>query len=261
MKNLKFLAGVLATGLCMILLSFVKADKPTLYLVGDSTVAGGWGKFINQYFDTSKVSVQNRAISGTSSRTYYTGISHDPALLKSGMWKPLLKQIKKGDVVFIQFGHNDDSLIDDTLRARGSLSGVGKDSTTVQNHFSKMKETVHTYGWYLSRMASEVQSKGATVVICSPVPKNKWKDGKIARVNEGYGKWSKEIAEKQKALFLDLNNILADRFEKEGQEATSKYFISDQVHPTTEGALIGTLTVIDYIKNSNDLKIKSFIKP
>jgi len=258
MKRIKVLLCLLTTGLCFILISFVKPDKPTIYLVGDSTVAGGWGKLIYRYFDTTKVSIQNRAVSGTSSRTFYTGIFHDPSQVKNGMWKPVVKQLKRGDVVFIQFGHNDDSPVNDTLRARGSLRGTGNDSTVVQNHFTKSNEVVHTYGWYLSRMIDEAKGKGATVVICSPVPKDKWADGKIARVNDSYGKWGKEVAEKKAALFLDLNNIIGDRYEKEGQEATGKYFINDHVHPTTEGAQVGALTVIDYIKNSN-LKIKDYL--
>lgn len=260
MKKNQLSLSLLLAGLCFILLSFIKAEKPTVYLVGDSTVAGGWGKFIAQYFDTTKVSIQNKAVSGTSSRTFYTGIFHDPIVAKKGMWKPLVAQLKRGDVVFIQFGHNDDSPVNDTLRARGSLRGIGNDSILVQNHFTKAAEVVHTYGWYLNRMVQEAKNKGATVVICSPVPKNIWKDGKIGRVSDTYGKWSKEVAENKKALFLDLNNILADKYEKEGEDATNKYFIADRVHPTTEGAMAGSLVVIDYIRNSSGLKIREYLK-
>lgn len=71
-------------------------SKPTVYTIGDSTVkngsgdgAGGlwgWGDAINQYFDTTKISVENHALGGTSSRTYQT----------KGLWDEVHNKLKPG---------------------------------------------------------------------------------------------------------------------------------------------------------------------
>ena len=101
-------------------ISLPAKQKPTVFTLGDSTVkngqgngAGGlwgWGDPFQQYFDTAKVVVKNRALGGTSSRTFQT----------KGLWDEVLKELKKGDFVLMQFGHNDGGAINDTLRARGT---------------------------------------------------------------------------------------------------------------------------------------------
>ncbi|MNK00661.1 putative rhamnogalacturonan acetylesterase YesY [compost metagenome] len=242
--------------------SFVLKDKPKLFLVGDSTVSGGWGKFMHQFIDTTQISIQNRAISGASSRSYYTAVMHDPNLSKNGGWKGVMKDIKPGDYVMIQFGHNDDSPVVDTLRARGTIPGIGTDSVVLDNHFSKKKEIVHSYGWYLSKMVSEVRKKGAFPIICSPIPKDRWKDGKVLRADELYGKWSKEVAIATKTSFINLNHLIADKLDAEGEaKVTGIYFAADRVHPTTAGSILGAKAVVEGIKNASELKLNQYLKP
>src|SRR3954453_11350414 len=91
-------------------------QKPTLYIIGDSTVKNGagtgggglwgWGDFIAPYFDTIRISIENDALGGTSSRTFQT----------AGLWDKVLMKLKPGDYVVMQFGHNDGSPLDDTAR-------------------------------------------------------------------------------------------------------------------------------------------------
>src|SRR5438309_8651409 len=95
------------------------ADKPTLYLIGDSTVRNGqgdgtggqwgWGEPLAAHFDPAKIAVVNRALGGTSSKSYFT----------SGLWDKVLATVQPGDFVILQFGHNDGGPLDDTARARG----------------------------------------------------------------------------------------------------------------------------------------------
>jgi lysophospholipase L1-like esterase len=146
---------------------------PSLVLIGDSTVRNGhddgqgkgptgqwgWGNPIANYFDTSKVNVVNRAVGGLSSRTYIT----------SGHWQRTLALIKKGDVVLMQFGHNDASPVNDTSRARGTIRGTGNEAEEIDNLLTKKRETVHSYGWYLADYVAQVRAKGATPVIVSPI--------------------------------------------------------------------------------------------
>src|SRR6476469_4878576 len=85
---------------------FLKKEKPVLYIIGDSTVKNGdgsgkngqwgWGTLLDAYFDTAKIAVRNHAIGGRSSRTFIT----------DDRWNRILKDLKKGDYVLIQFGHN-----------------------------------------------------------------------------------------------------------------------------------------------------------
>src|SRR6266700_7112320 len=98
---------------------------PTLFLVGDSTVRNGhgdgangqwgWGEPIVDYFDATKINVVNRAVGGMSSRTYYT----------QGNWEKVKAMLKPGDIVIMQFGHNDGGPLDDLARARGTIKGSG----------------------------------------------------------------------------------------------------------------------------------------
>src|SRR5438105_5780867 len=124
---------------------------PTLFLIGDSTVRNGrgdgsngqwgWGEPLVDRFDTAKVNVVNRAVGGLSSRTYLT--QHH--------WDRVLAMLKAGDVVLIQFGHNDNGPLDDAARARGTIRGTGEETKEVDNPITKQHEVVHTYGWYLRR--------------------------------------------------------------------------------------------------------------
>src|SRR5206468_2108400 len=81
---------------------------PTLYIVGDSTVKSdaplrGWGQELAQFFNPKKINVVNRAIGGRSSRTFQN----------EGRWDKVLADLKVGDLVLIQFGHNDVGKYDD----------------------------------------------------------------------------------------------------------------------------------------------------
>lgn len=246
------------------------SEKPVLYLIGDSTVAGasatnpiqGWGGKLISYFDESKINVQNRAVSGISSRTYQTAIVHEPSMLKNGMWKGIMTQLKAGDFVMMQFGHNDESPVADTLRMRGSLKGTGDTSVVVTNYFSKQKETVKSYGFYLKKLVSDIQSRKAIAIICSPVPKNKWSGKHIIRNNTDYGKWAKEVAEQTGACFIDLNQLMADRYDRLGQaEVTTAYFNADGVHTTQAGAQLSASLLASAIKKLKQSNLKSYLNP
>ena len=79
-------------------------------------------------------------------------------------------------------------------------------------------ETVHTYGWYLKKFVTEAKAKGATVIIASMIPRNDWKEGKVIRATENYGKWAAEVAQATGAFFVDLNGITADKYDAWGPE-------------------------------------------
>ena len=97
---------------------------PTLWIVSDSTLNSnaplrGWGQELGQFFDQTKLNVVNRAIGGSSSRTFQY----------EGRWDKILSELKKGDFVIVQMGHNDVGRYDDpAAKDRGSLHGEGDES-------------------------------------------------------------------------------------------------------------------------------------
>ena len=234
--------------------------KPVIYLVGDSTVkngkgdgAGGlwgWGDFIGQFLDTTKISIQNHALGGTSSRTFQS----------KGLWQPVYNKLKKGDYVIIQFGHNDDGPLNDTLRARGTIKGIGEETEEIDNMLTKKHEIVHTYGWYIQKIVKEIKSKGAIPIICSPIPRNDWAAGKVPRNDKTYGLWSKQIAEKENATFIELNENMALEMEQLGEaKVTGTYFYKrDHTHTSAKGAVLSASVIIDELKKS-DNSLKKYI--
>lgn len=203
---------------------------PRLYLIGDSTVrvgtAGqkGWGEVFSPFFDTGRIEVLNRAIGGRSSRTFLT----------EGRWDAILQELGPGDIVIMQFGHNDGGAINDNSRARGSLPGTGEESEVIENMLTGKREVVRTYGWYMRRYVREALEKGATPIACSPVPRKIWEGNRIVR--DRYGPWARESAEAEGGLFLDLNEIIARRYEELGPEAVEAFFADERTHTNSEGA-------------------------
>ncbi|MGC4046246.1 MAG: GDSL-type esterase/lipase family protein [Armatimonas sp.] len=219
--------------------------RPTLWLIGDSTVnvgtAGqrGWGSELPAFYDGAKVRIMNRARGGRSSRTFLT----------EGLWAAVETELKPGDAVLMQFGHNDGGEKFKGDRPRASLKGSGEESETGVVEATGNTETIHTYGWYLKQYVQGAKSKGATPVVLSPVPRNIWKDGKVARANKDYGLWASEVAKSEKALFFDLNEQVARRYEQDGQEKVATYFGStDHTHTLTEGAKVTASIVADGLK-------------
>jgi lysophospholipase L1-like esterase len=234
-------------------------ENPTLYIIGDSTVKNGngnpnniqqgWGSWIDAYFDTNRINIQNHAIGGRSTRTFIT----------DGRWDVILKTLKKGDYVIMQFGHNDSSPLDDTARARGTLKGVGNDSTEIYNPIRKMKEVVHSYGWYLKKFATEAKAKGATVLICSPIPRNNWKNHKVQRSDDSYGGWAKEISKQTDSYFIDLNNLIADQYDDLGEEKVKPFFPQDNTHTNIDGAMINAKIVIAAIQQYSGCGLNKYM--
>ncbi|MBO9660379.1 MAG: lysophospholipase [Chitinophagaceae bacterium] len=261
MKYLLLFSIIMATG-------FAYKPKPVLYLIGDSTVATGsakgdiqgWGGLLYKYIDTTRISIRNRAISGASSRTFYTGGVHDKSMRVYGLWQGVLQSLKPGDHVMMQFGHNDDAPIADSARSRGTLKGTGDDSIKMFNRFLDRNETVHTYGWYLSRFIQEAKGRGASVIVCSPVPKNRWKDGKVERVGD-YEQWAALIAEKNRSGMIKLNSLVADEYDSEGEFlAGTAYFVSDKVHTNMAGADKNASIVSDAIKKMRKSDFRKYLK-
>ncbi len=228
----------------------VPADPalPTLFFIGDSTVRNGqgdggggqwgWGEPIAAYFDQNKINVVNRAVGGLSSRTYLTG----------GFWSDTLAMIKPGDFVIMQFGHNDASALNDDSRARGTIRSSGEETEEIDNLLTKKHETVHSYGWYLRRFIADARAKGATSMVCSPIPRKGFTNGKASRSSNSFGKWAQESAQMTGTAFIPLNEIIAAKYDVLGPEKVEPLFADANTHTSMAGAEINAQSVIEGLK-------------
>ena len=250
--------------LSLFMLSFsLKNARPTLFIIGDSTVKNGngrgntdslwgWGSVIPKLFDTTQIEIQNHAIGGRSSRTFIT----------EKRWEKVANDLKTGDFVLIQFGHNDAGALDDTARARGSIRGISDSTKEIYNPIRKIQETVHTYGWYMRQYVREAQAKGAIPIICSLVPRNQWdKNNKIKLSDESYALWAEQIATEEGALFIDLNKKVALEYEKMSEaELRQKFFPKDHTHTNLAGAELNARVVADGVKQLDKCGLKQYLK-
>ena len=240
-----------------------KGNNPVLFLVGNSTMRTGtlgngnngqwgWGYYAGDFFDTDKITVENHALGGTSSRTFYTRL-----------WPDVLKGIRPGDWVIIELGHNDNGPYD-SGRARASIPGIGKDSLPVTIKETGAKETVYTYGEYMRRFVQEAKAKGAHPILVSLTPRNAWEDKDstiVTRVNKTFGLWAKQIAKEQKVPFIDLNDISARKFEKFGKEKVQYLFYLDRIHTSAFGAKVNAESAAEGIRACKGLELANYLKP
>jgi len=236
-------------------LSLLQPPKPVLYIIGDSTVRNtnrpqcGWGEVIGEQFDTTRITVSNPAMAGRSTRTF----------IKEGRWDKIVATLQPGDFVIMQFGHNEGS-VPDTSHAgyRGVLTGTGEETKDL-TWPDGTGETVHTYGWYLRKFVRDAKSKGAIAIIASMIPRNEFREGKVLRASNDYGKWSAEIAAQENAFFIDLNAITADKYDAMGPDKVKTLFPGDHTHTNVEGAGINATSVIEGLKKINDCALNKYI--
>ncbi|HEY4330233.1 MAG TPA: GDSL-type esterase/lipase family protein, partial [Phycisphaerae bacterium] len=219
--------------------------KPTIFIIGDSTVKNGadngatmgewgWGHILHYYFDTSKATIENDAVGGTSSRSFMETPS---------MWPRLLPKIQPGDYVIMQFGHNDNTRPpeSDTLRYRSTVSGNGENTVVgpVDPTQGGGTEVIHSFGWYIRQFVIITRGKGATAIVCSLIPRDNWSAaGKVNRADNGYALWAKQAAEQSGGLFLPLNKLVADEYDKLGRaKIVADYFpAGETTHTNWTGA-------------------------
>ncbi len=213
---------------------------PTVFVVGDSTASNqadlGWGDHLAHYFDTTRINVANRAYAGRSSRSF----------IREGRWEKVLAEMKPGDYVLIQLGHNDGGAVDGT-KPRGSLKGLGEETkyvTLMDGNF----ETVHTYGWYMREYIADTRAKHATPILLTLTIRNVWTssaDGKqhIER-DMGYNAAIRQLANDQQVLLVDMGSYEADHLEAAGPEKTALLFPKDHTHTSAEGAELNAQSVV-----------------
>lgn len=211
-----------------------KGDGPVLFLIGNSTMRNGtlgngnngqwgWGYYEHLYFDPEKISVENQALGGMSTRTFYTKL-----------WPDVRKALRPGDYVIISIGHNDNGPFDEG-RARAVIKGTGTDSMEVTIKETGEKEMVYTYGGYMRKYIAECRAAGAQPILMSLTPRNAYdENGKIVRKPQS--EWLAEISEEQDVPYVDLNEISGAKLDAYGQWKESYHFYKDNIHTSKFGA-------------------------
>jgi lysophospholipase L1-like esterase len=230
-------------------------NLPTLFTVGDSTLKSnapmrGWGQEIGAFFDPAKINVLNPAIGGRSSRTFQN----------EGRWDKVVADLKPGDFVLVQFGHNDAGKYDDAAaKGRPSLHGEGEETANVVKPDGST-EVVHSFGWYMRKYGNDARAKGAKVIFCSMVPHKNWSAGKINRgERDTFVTWTAHAAKATGAAFINLNEIVAREYEKLGQPRVESLFADKGTHTSPIGAELSARCVTAALRALPDAPLDSYL--
>lgn len=214
-------------------------DSITVYLIGDSTMANketkalpetGWGMPFKYFFDAT-VTVDNRAKNGRSTRTF----------IAENLWQPVADQVKEGDYVFIQFGHNDEA----------------KEKTDRYT-------TPDDYKKNLAKFITETRLKKATPVLLTPVARRRFDNvGRVLESHAEYAPLVAEVAQQLKVPFIDLNAKSKALLQDYGVEKSKRLFLylkpgehpnypdgkEDNTHFSELGARLMAQLVLEEISN------------
>ncbi|OLN97149.1 Rhamnogalacturonan acetylesterase 4 [Colletotrichum chlorophyti] len=207
------------------------ARAPTLFLCGDSTMArssdslmDGWGQYVGKYLN---INVVNRAIGGRSSRSFWN----------EGRFQNVANEVKAGDIVVIEFGHNDVGSPRSNDNGRSVCPGEGTE-TCVSD---KTGETVYTYTFYIIQASRLMLAKGATVILSSQTPKNQWATGSYvgdAPRFVGYMQRAASVQADSRVTYVDHHQAVSNMYRKLGASATSALYLkaNDNTHTSPAGA-------------------------
>jgi len=227
-----------------------KGNNPVLFLIGNSTMRTGtlgngnngqwgWGYYAHEYFDPTRITVENQALGGMSSRTFY-----------NKLWEPIRKAIRPGDWVIISIGHNDNGPYD-SGRARASIPGTGDDTLNVTIKETGEKETVYTYGGYMRKYINDVRAQGGYPILMSLTPRNAYDEkGKIVR--KPHTQWLMQVAAEEGVPFVDLNEISGKKLDAYGPWKTSYHFFLDKIHTSRFGAMMNARSAAEGIMASHN---------
>ena len=213
-----------------------RGENPVLFLVGNSTMRNGtrgdgsngqwgWGFYASQYFDAKKITVENQALGGMSTRTFYTDL-----------WPAVREALKPGDWVVVSIGHNDNGEFFDKKRARAVIPGVDPDTCYVGfNERTQRQDTVYSYGTYLRRYIEEIRAKGANPILMSLTPRNAY-DSKNRIVRKPQTEWAAYVAALEGVPFVDLNERCGQKLDAYSRWKVDYHFLGDKIHTSKFGA-------------------------
>lgn len=207
-----------------------QAQELNLFLIGDSTMSDkqdpdenpehGWGQVLPELLN-EHIKVKNHAVNGRSSKSF----------IDEGRWEAVLGELKPGDYVFIQFGHNDQKV---------------KAPTRFTNPFTG-------YRYNLERFVKETREKGAKPVLFSSIVRRNFNvEGVLVDTHGEYPLVVRMVAKDMDVPFVDLQWLTEQLETTYGSEKSkelhlhfepgeNKYFSegkADDTHLSEEGAIL-----------------------
>ena len=225
-----------------------KTDQPVkIFVIGDSTASEydksryprtGWAQVLQSYFNANSVIVEDKALSGRSSKSFFTD--------ENG-WPVVLPELKKGDFLFIQFGHNDEK----------------PDEKRHTDPYTSYKD-------YLSVYIDSARAHGAFPVLLTSIRRNSWDSTKMKIVDThgDYPAAMRELAIEKNVPLIDLCSATKQLFESLGDEYTTNQIFmnlpvktwenypegnSDNTHLQEKGALAIVKLVIESIQKADTI--------
>jgi rhamnogalacturonan acetylesterase len=241
---------------------------PTIFIVGDSTARNkadlGWGDHFAHYFDTTRVNVANRAVAGRSARSY----------MNEGAWDKVLAEMKAGDYVLLQWGHNDGGgPLTPDFKARGEGKGIGEESVDIPIAMpasvgplaGKTTETVHTYGWYNRKYIADTRARGATPLLLTVTVRDIWTPGPDGTLHiehdMGYLDYDTQIAAAGHVPLIDMAAVEAAKLEMIGPDATRLLYPIDHTHTSAVGAEMNAGAVVAALRNAQSPLVQYLLPP
>lgn len=185
--------------------------KPTVYIASDSTAASysenvypltGWGQRINNYF-TSAALFNNRAIGGRSSKSY----------VFEGHLDNILTEIRPGDYLFFQWGHNDNQSTDNLC-------------STNKTYCNRNTKPYTSYKEYLKKYVDGARFHKANPVIITPMGKRNYDaEGNFVNDFADYSDAARQVAAENQVPLIDLNEKSIAFYNRIGVEATKEVFL------------------------------------
>jgi lysophospholipase L1-like esterase len=220
---ISFLLGLLPVGV----MAGDQLPRVTVHMIGDSTVCNyaslatgitGWGQAFDSLL-SGRADLNNMAISGASTTSFIEGFKKaDGTYTYSERWSSVLKSVKAGDFLFIQFGHNDQKTGDpDYVYASAALD---------------------KYKANLTKMVNEAKGKGATpVLVTSPERMSFFSSGDKNTLG-GYPAAMIEVSSETGTKLIDLHALSVTYFESIGEAQAATLFVNgDITHFNAAGAL------------------------
>jgi lysophospholipase L1-like esterase/quercetin dioxygenase-like cupin family protein len=198
-----------------------------VFIAGDSTASHygperapreGWGQQLQGFLDDTYV-VRNHAQSGRSSRSF----------IAEGWFDGMAKDMHAGDVLLIQFGHNDEKIEDPT----------------------RYNEPRQAFPEWLGRYLALARQKGATPILVTPVARRKFDHGQLLDTHGLYAQAVRDLASRENVGLIDLSAASMDWLRAAGNEASKAYFMhvpeqgqQDDTHFQQRGAVMVACLVV-----------------
>ena len=149
---------------------------------------------------------------------------------------------------FWSWGFDEQAALAGSVVALGVNDGAGLgDETEPDTMPDGTKEAVHTFGWYKAKFVTDAKARGATAIICSPIPhKQRWETG---RDFENLAAWDQQVAKNNGALYFDLTMVITDAYKIIGAETVATFFADKGTHTTDSGAQFNAAQVIAGLKS------------